>query len=191
LTKPLLTAWVGATYAEYSYLVLILMAASLIDTSQWPAGFVLQGMARHHSLAGMTIASGVSNLILSILLVNRLGLTGVALGTLIPTTIICIGFVTPYAMRVIGVSVQEMYAKVLLPSLLPVIPMGIVMIVLQEIIKPASILLMLVVAAAASAVYLAAYLSLGANEFERGIVRNVSMEILSRVRSLSKVSERS
>ena len=191
LTKPLLTAWVGAAYAEYSYLVLILMAASLIDTSQWPAGFVLQGMARHHSLAGMTIASGVSNLILSILLVNRLGLTGVALGTLIPTAIICIGFVTPYAMRVIGVSVQEMYAKVLLPSLLPVIPMGIAMIVLQEIIKPASLLLMLVVAAVAAVIYLAAYISLGANEFERGIVRNVLMEILSRLRSLSKVSERS
>lgn len=191
LTKPLLTAWVGEAYAEYSYLVLILIAASVIDTSQWPAGFVLQGMARHHPLAGMTIASGVSNLILSIFLVSRLGLTGVALGTLIPTTIICIGFVTPYAMRVIGVGVREMYAKVLLPSLLPIIPMSIVMIVLQEVLRPTSILLILLVAAVGPVIYLAGYIGLRANEFERGIFRNALTEILSRVRSLTKAFERS
>lgn len=191
LVKPLLTAWVGATYAEYSYLVLILITASLIDTSQWPAGFVLQGIARHHPLAGMTIASGLSNLILSILLVNRLGLPGVALGTLIPTAVICIGFVTPYAMRVIGVSIREMYANVLLPSVLPMIPMSIVMIVLTEIVQPASIFLILLVAGVGLIVYAAGYLALAANEFERGAIRNALSEALSRVRSLSKASERS
>jgi len=191
LTKPLLTAWVGAAYAEYSYLVVILIVASLIDTSQWPAGFVLQGMARHHPLAGMTIASGVSNLILSILLVNRLGLLGVALGTLIPTTVICIGFVTPYAMREIGVGGQEMYARVLLPSLLPIFPMIIIMLVIRGIVQPISLLPILLVAAVGPIIYLAGYLGLEANEFERSICRNAWAELISRVRSLTKASERS
>jgi O-antigen/teichoic acid export membrane protein len=182
---------VGAEYASYSYLVVILIAASLIDTSTWPAGFVLQGMARHSPLAAMTIGSGVANLILSILLVQRFGLTGVALGTLLPTTIICLGFVTPYAMRVIGTSARDMYTKVLLPTLLPVIPMSIIIIVLRVVIQPSSLIMILLVGAAGPLVYFAVYLRMGANEFERGIMHKAFTDILSRTGFRSKASERS
>lgn len=190
LVKPLLTAWVGAEYASYSYLVVILIAAGLIDTSTWPAGFVLQGMAKHAPLAVMTIASGVANLILSILLVGRFGLMGVALGTLFPTTIICLGFVTPYAMRVIGTSVQDMYTKVLLPTLLPAIPMSIILIVLREIIQPSSLIMILLVGAVGPLVYFSVYLNMEANEFEIGILRKALTDVLTRAGFRSKASER-
>jgi O-antigen/teichoic acid export membrane protein len=187
LGSSILTVWVGAEYAAYSYLVVILVTATLIDTSQWPAGFILQGMARHSPLAIMTIASGVSNLILSILLVNRLGLLGVALGTLVPTTIICIGFVTPYAMRVIGVPVRDLYFKVLHPTLLPIIPMILVMVALREWLHPESLLWIGVIAAAGSLVYLAVYLLMHGNEFEKEVLRKLYQQIISRGKS--KTSE--
>jgi O-antigen/teichoic acid export membrane protein len=171
LAQPILTVWVGAIYAEYAYLLVILVIASLIDTSQWPAGFVLQGMARHHPLATMTIASGIVNLVLSVILVNYIGLLGVALGTLIPTTIICIGFVAPYAMRVIGVSGQDMVTKILGPVLLPAVPMSLLMLLLKQIIDPASLLGLLLVAGIGVLPYPASYLLLKANEFERNIFR--------------------
>ena len=180
LIKPLLTAWVGVEYASYSYLVIILVVASLIDTSTWPAGFVLQGMTRHSPLAAMTITSGVANLVLSILLVQSFGLVGVALGTLLPTTVICLGFVTPYAMRVIGASVRDMYTKVLWPTLLPIVPMSLLLIVLREIIKPSSLAVILLVAAVSPLVYFALYLRMGANEFERGIMHKIFTDILAR-----------
>jgi O-antigen/teichoic acid export membrane protein len=191
LVKPLLTAWVGVEYASYSYLVVILVVASLIDTSTWPAGFVLQGMARHSPLAGMTIAAGIANLILSILLVQRFGLLGVALGTLLPTTIICLGFVFPYAMRVIGTSVKDMYAKVLWPTLLPLIPMSILLIILREIFRPSSLIMILALGAVGPLVYLAVYLRIGANEFEREIAHKIFTEILFRTGLRFKASERS
>jgi O-antigen/teichoic acid export membrane protein len=191
LGKPILTAWVGAEYGAYSYLVVILVTATLIDTSQWPAGFILQGMARHSPLAIMTIASGVSNLILSILLVTRLGLMGVALGTLVPTTIICLGFVTPYAMRVIGVPVKDIYLKVLHPTLLPVIPMMLVMAALREWIHPVSFVWIIVIATLGSMVYLAIYLLMGGNDFEKKILRKVYLQIITLGKSHSKASERS
>jgi O-antigen/teichoic acid export membrane protein len=190
LVKPLLNAWVGTEYVGYSYLVVILVIASLIDTSTWPAGFVLQGMARHAPLAAMTIGSGIANITLSILLVNRLGLLGVALGTLIPTTVICLGFVIPYAMQVIGTSARDMYTKVLWPSLLPLIPMSIVMIVLREIIHPASLIMILMVAAVGPLVYLAVYLRMGTNEFERSVVQKITEKSMSRIMDRSKSAER-
>jgi hypothetical protein len=148
-------------------------------------------MAKHSPLAAMTIASGIANFTLSILLVNRLGLLGVALGTLIPTTVICIGFVTPYAMRVIGTSARDMYTKVLQPSLLPLIPMGIIMIVLRETLEPASLIMILIVAAVGTLVYISVYLRIGANEFERGVVHKITEKIMSRMGFRTRAPERS
>jgi O-antigen/teichoic acid export membrane protein len=188
--KDILTLWIGANYAQYAYLILILVTASLIDTSQWPAGFVLQGMAKHHPLAIMTIASGVTNLIISILLVGRFNLMGVALGTLIPTTIVCIGFVTPYAMRMIGVGIKEMYAKVLQPAILPSIPMGIGMILLREVLPAPSMFLLLLLAMVGLLIYLAVYLLLKENDYERKLFIKVLETITVQARLRLKVAAR-
>jgi O-antigen/teichoic acid export membrane protein len=193
LAKPLLTLWIGAAYAPYSYLILILVTASLIDTSQWPAGAVLQGMAKHHPLAAMTVASGVANLTISILLVGRLNLMGVALGTLIPTTIVCLGFVTPYAMRVIGVSLVELYTRVLQPTILPAIPMVIVIFLLMNVLPTGSLLFLALIAGAGSLTFVAAYLVLKENDYERklflSIVENISNIARSRLNIAAKRNE--
>lgn len=89
LAPPILTLWVGAEYADYAYLVTILTVASLIDTSQWPAGSILQGVARHRPLALISIGAGIANVALSMALVQSFGLTGVAVGTLVPTIVAC------------------------------------------------------------------------------------------------------
>jgi O-antigen/teichoic acid export membrane protein len=193
LAKPLLTLWIGAAYAPYSYLVLILVTASLIDTSQWPAGAVLQGMAKHHALAIMTIASGIANLTISILLVGRLNLMGVALGTLIPTTIVCIGFVTPYAMRVIGVDVMELYTRVLQPAILPAIPMGILMLILMNVLSAYSLFILLLIAGVGSLTYVVCYLLLKENEYERKLfmstVKIITIVAKSRLKIVEKRNE--
>ena len=186
--KYILTLWIGAPYAQYSYLVLILVTASLIDTIQWPAGFVLQGMAKHHPLAIMTVASGVVNLTISILLVGRWNLMGVAIGTLIPTTIVCIGFVTPYAMRTIGVGVKEMYARVLLPALLPSIPMAVGMIVLKGAIPPSSIFAIFLPAMVGLLIYLAGYLLLKENDYERKLFLTILEHITVTAKSHLKIA---
>ena len=187
LAKPILTVWVGIAYADYSYLILILVAASLIDTSTWPAGFVLQGMAKHKPLAIMTIGAGVGNLALSILLVHHLGLMGVALGSLIPTIIVCIGFVTPYAMRVIGVSAREIYAKILRPAIFPSIPMCIVMIFLREVTHPSSFILILILSAVGSLSYLAIYIFTRGNEYERDLIHRILINIVNRAKLYLKL----
>ena len=84
---------------------------------------------------------------LSIILAHFAGLVGVALGTLIPTTIVCLGFVLPYAMREIGVSLREAMAEMFLPTLLPILPMIITVYGLQKLLQPLSIVATAAVAA--------------------------------------------
>ncbi len=188
LAGPLLTAWVGAEYASYSYLVLTLTVAGLIDTSQWPAGHVLQGMARHQPLAFMSVVSGIANLILSLILVQRFGLVGVAVGTLIPTTIECLLFVMPYTMRVLGVGWHEMLGQVLLPALVPAIPSALVIYVLRETFPLNSWPAIAAVALVGLMAYVVAYLSLGATSLERQTYGELARSTLQLARTRLKPS---
>ena len=171
----ILNAWVGEAYTEYSHLVIILTLSSLITTSQWPAGSILQGMGKHRLLALMATCSGVANLALSIALIYPLGLTGVALGTLIPTSIECIGFVLPYAMRTIDIRITDAFKEIFLPAFLPALPMAIMLYGVQKILMPSSLLSIMVVAGIGLLVYAVGYLSVGACEAERATCRSIAL----------------
>ena len=167
LAEPILTAWVGADYASGADLVGILILASFLDTSQWPAGSVLQGMGRHRPLAIIALVTGLTNLILSLVLVQYLGLMGVALGTLIPTSIGCMGFVLPYAMRVIGVSAREVLNEIVLPVFIPAIPMALVLYVWRHMLQPSAMVSLLTAGGVSIVVYMMGYLSAGVCKAER------------------------
>src|SRR5439155_2145962 len=117
-------------------------------------------------------------LALSIALICPLGLTGVALGTLIPTSIECIGFVLPYALRVIGVRATEALKEILLPASLPTVPMAITLYVSQKMLEPSSLLSIIVVAGIGVLVYTIGYLSFGACEAERETCRSFALSTI-------------
>ncbi len=173
LARPFITIWVGAPYGQYDYLVLILVAASFLVTSQWPGGAILQGMGRHRILALITLCSALVNLGLSLILVHPFGLTGVALGTLIPTTIENLGFVLPYALRVNGVSFRAALTESLLPALLPAVPMAAVLYLLRVVMRPDSFVAIALIGGVALLVYVGGYWLVGAGQAEREFGRDM------------------
>jgi O-antigen/teichoic acid export membrane protein len=173
LSRPLLTLWVGAAYAETNYLVLVLTIAGLIDISQWPAVSILTGMARHQPLAAIAIGSGLTNLALSLVLVQYLGILGVALGTLIPVAIECLGFVLPYALRIIDVRMSELLRAVMWPAMAPALPMIATLYLLQDTFAPTSLFSLATIAAVGLLVYGLGYLIIGASPTERKLYRTL------------------
>jgi O-antigen/teichoic acid export membrane protein len=182
LAQPLLTLWVGAAYADTTVLVLILTVAGLIDVSQWPAGFVLMGMARHRPLAISALCAGLLNLALSLILVRRYGVTGVALGTLIPVALENLAFVMPYTLRKIGVSfpqaVREMYA----PAILPALPTVLFLLWARSTFDLASWLALAAVGGTAVAIYAGVYLLIGASGPERRMYSGFAFSTLNLAR---------
>jgi O-antigen/teichoic acid export membrane protein len=172
LARPILAAWVGADYADYAPLVVILTLAGLIDTAQWPAVSILQGMARYRPVGLMAIGSALANLGLSLVLVRPFGLTGVALGTLIPTCVEGFLFVTPYAMRVMRVGPADLFGKSLAPALLPAVPLVLLLAACAPFV-PAALPVIACVVAGGALVYAVAYLLLGATSAERQLCRHV------------------
>lgn len=178
LARSVLSVWVGAAYAPYAHIVIILTLASLIDTSLWPAGAVLQGMGRYRPIALLSSGTALANLILSLALVRSVGLTGVALGTLIPTTVVSFGLAFPYAMRSIGVTADEALKRIFLPALLPAVPMAVMLYTLERIVAPASLFSVAGIACVGLLVYALGYLSLGATELERQICHGLVLNTI-------------
>ena len=102
LGKSIIEAWVGARYiTSYSILVLLLIPRSLY-LAQSTSNKILLGMGQHRILAFVLLLEGGVNLLLSLVLVRRFGITGVALGTAIPLACTSLLFLPRHACRVLG-----------------------------------------------------------------------------------------
>jgi peptidoglycan biosynthesis protein MviN/MurJ (putative lipid II flippase) len=126
----------------------------------------------------LSLTSAFVNLGLSIWLVQSFGLAGVAIGTLIPTSIECLCFVLPYAVRKIGVSWQAVCTEIFLPSVAPVIPMAVILYGLVKFLQPDSYLSILVVGVIGLVVYAVGYLMTGAADSERQILRRLFQKVV-------------
>jgi O-antigen/teichoic acid export membrane protein len=101
LGKSIIEAWVGAKYVtSYSVLVLLLVPRS-IYLAQSTSNKILLGMGQHRILAFVLLLEGGVNLALSLFLVRRFGIIGVALGTAIPLACTSIFFLPRHACRVL------------------------------------------------------------------------------------------
>ncbi len=170
LAGRILTVWVGSGYAAEAGLVVILTAAAIVDTSLWPAGYILQGMNRHRPLALIALASALANVGLSIVLARTVGLIGVALGTLIPTSLEACLLVTPLATRLLGVSPVALLKQAILPAAWPCIPTGLLLFLLDEMLDLTSLPLLALAGGCAVTLYFACYLGLGATSRERRLI---------------------
>lgn len=167
LAAPILSAWVGPQYAPYSYLVAILGVALVIDTSITPAGSVLQAMDHLRPVAIASMCSGVANLLLSMILVHFIGLAGVAFGTLIPTTVECLGFVLIYTMRILDVTVLQVLKEIVAPVSLPIIPTIGGLWLIAPHLKGWSFLAIIALSGLTMSMYGTMYLLTGASALER------------------------
>jgi O-antigen/teichoic acid export membrane protein len=166
LAEPFLDAWVGARYASGAQIVLILTGASLVDMMLWPAASMLLGSNRHRTMAWISAASAVLNLALSIVLVRHMGVTGVALGTLIANVVEC-AIMLPYGMRRHDVSMGVALRRVFAAPALALIPTVLVLFGLRELLDPGSLVAVAGIAAIATAAYTAVFIAIMGDGPER------------------------
>ena len=188
LAPQILAAWVGAQYSPYAYLVVILTAGVGIDIALWPAGSILQGMARQRAFAISALCTAAANLALSIILLQHVGLAGVALGTLIPAAFEAV-FVLSWTSRILIVGVVSVLKEILLPPLIPLIPTCFLLLVFAQILHSPSLLLLLVISAAAGLTYAGGYVVFGASAYERRAYQGLMRDALRYARTRASASQ--
>jgi O-antigen/teichoic acid export membrane protein len=136
LAGPIIHVWVGRELPQMSGAVPVLQVLALVTVIRVGAGTAttfLKGANRHQLLAAASVATGIANLALSVALVRPLGLTGVALGTLIPLALSTMFVVFPAACRRAGLSLWRLISHSILPATWPAVVVGAV----YELVLPA------------------------------------------------------
>jgi O-antigen/teichoic acid export membrane protein len=137
LGKSVIEAWVGARYVATSYpVLLVLIIPSTLMLAQSASGRILFGMAKHKSLAVVTIMEGCANLFLSILLVRRFGILGDAAGTAIPLACTTLFFLPRHLCRVLKLPISVYLREAFLMPLMLCGPLVAVLLLMRRWFVP-------------------------------------------------------
>jgi len=114
--RAFILRWMGTPYLDAFAVLAILLFGLFFHTLLEPSVTLLYGLSKHRFYAIAAATEGVCNLILSIILVRRFGLIGVALGTTIPLVINSVFIIPLYTNRVLGLATST-YARAIVPAI--------------------------------------------------------------------------
>jgi O-antigen/teichoic acid export membrane protein len=121
-----ISLWMGPQYAHSSGIVLIILSVPLFFAyANRTASAIAFGVEKHKVSAIWAVGEGVANLILSIILVRRYGIYGVAIGTLVPSLIAQLVFWPRYISELVGLSSFDVVWRVWAPMFLAGVPFAI------------------------------------------------------------------
>ena len=184
LADPLIHAWLrdkAGTMTATAPIVQILAIAVAIRVGNATGTTVLKGAGQHRMLAFVNLATGVVNLVLSILLIKPFGLLGVAYGTLIPIAATSMFVLYPAACRRVGLSVWFAVAHSVLPAVWPATVVGMLLLMTRHI-SSGTLLAVVLQAAAASVLYLALFFAVAIGRHDRALYTSKALELMGRRR---------
>lgn len=117
--EPLIHAWVGAEFADSVPVLQLLALTVIIRVAAATPATVLKGSGGHRLLSITNVTAAAANLGLSLLLVQRLGLLGVALGTLLPITIASLLVTFPAGCRRVALPLGRAWREAVWPAVWP------------------------------------------------------------------------
>ena len=174
LARPLLQAWVGRSFdsRELDAAVLVLQILSLtviVRVGSATSSTLLKGAGHHRLLAVTNVSTAVVNLVLSIALIGRFQLTGVAIGTLLPVSLGGLLILVPAGCARVGVTVRRAWVEAVWPAVWPCVPMVFWALAMRT--RPDTSLIAVGVAAASSTgVYVLFFLRFSTTPSERALL---------------------
>lgn len=132
LAEPALHAWVGAGFSDAKLVVVYLVSALLLGTLSRAGLLMLSGTGDYRLVTVLVWSEAVLNIGLSIILGKAIGLTGVALATLISTAIVSTTIGVPLICRSFGVHL----GRFLIPIARAHIPAVIGAVLVSRLIAP-------------------------------------------------------
>ncbi|HSE97221.1 MAG TPA: oligosaccharide flippase family protein [Blastocatellia bacterium] len=179
MAGPLVHLWVGPAFAGSVPIIHILAAVVIYRVGNATATTLLKGAGHHRLLAFSNLAIGVMNLVLSLALVGRYGLVGVAIGTLIPLAAVSMFVLFPAACRRTQVSIGHALREAVWPALWPAMLMAAFLLISREL-SGTGLAWIAVEAIAAGILYVAVFLGLAIRREERHWYLNKSRQLFRR-----------
>jgi O-antigen/teichoic acid export membrane protein len=176
-----ISLWMGPEYAPQATAVLrVLCTAYLMGLPHYCISSVLYGVGKHDIMARWRGVEAAINIVLSVILVNYIGLIGVAIGTLVSHVFVTALVLPLKITRVLGLGLWAYYEAVYVRPLLSAVPFAVVCYLIEVYLRPGSLVTFFVYVGLGLAFYVvpAWFIALGPQD--RGLVRSRLGSLLPR-----------
>ncbi len=154
LGKEFITIWMGREYAQSSGDVLLILTISqIIAMAQFSSGSILYGLNRHRYLAFMLLGEAVCKIIISLALVGKNGIVGVALGTAMPEIVVYLFLLPWYISKITKCSLAKYFRESFYLPLLSSIPFAGLLCIFKIYFPPVSWIVFVLEISSALTVY--------------------------------------
>lgn len=173
--KAFIGFWVGSeNFAGYGVLV-TLVAMSLVHAIGTPTVNVIQGIGKNKAITVSEVVNACLNVFLSIVLLKRYGIVGVALGTLIASLLTSFWVLMYSAKKHIGLDVKRYFCFALMPPLLAGAVTAMIAMVMRKVMPLPESMLALVICCALlvlvyGVVYTVFFISSGERRFYQDFI---------------------
>ena len=136
---PLILQWMGPGFAAGIVPLYVLAVTGVILVGQGPLGNILLGTGRHKLVAFVSLGEALANLALSLVLVRRFGMLGVAIGTAVPIFVANLFILMPVACRQVQVPLATFLKAVLAAPVAGALPAIATCVLLRSLYPPHSL----------------------------------------------------
>lgn len=179
LANSVVQIWVGPSFSQSAVVLHVLCVVVAIRVGTATSAVILKGAGQHRLLAISNITTAVCNLALSILLVQRYGLIGVAFGTLLPMVIIPSFVVVPAACRRVNIAIVTILRESVWPAAWPAVVMALFL-TWSRTLGDGNLILVVAQAALAASIYVSLFLGFAISREERLWYVGKAREVLGR-----------
>jgi O-antigen/teichoic acid export membrane protein len=174
--RSFIGVWMGPQYSKASGTVLAILATGLLFSLQNDTSAAITwGVEKHKETAKWAIGEAVANLTLSIVLARKIGIYGVAIGTLVPNLFVQLVLWPRYVSQFVDVSYIQVFRNVWGPVFLCSIPFALASYAVEILFPPRNVLIFILQTAALMPIF---WLVVGLTFRE-----NLKRQILPRLKS--------
>jgi O-antigen/teichoic acid export membrane protein len=154
--SPLISRWMGPEFGASVLPLQVLAVTGIVLVGQGPLDNILLGTGRHRLVAFVAMGEAFANLVLSVLLVGRYGILGVAIGTAVPVIAANLFILLPAGCRQVQLPVRDFVRTVAFAPAVGAAIATLASVALRSVFPPLSILGIVLEGAAVGVAYLIA-----------------------------------
>ena len=117
LARPFFANWIDPEHVQSGTILSILVVPQFFNIGARFGHCILVGMARIGTFNTAALIAGLVNLLLSVIFIQRWGIVGVAVGTLIPMVIVDAVWFVLYMGRLLDVSPLRIWTRSIAPGI--------------------------------------------------------------------------
>jgi O-antigen/teichoic acid export membrane protein len=169
--RQAMEVWLGPGHEDALPVLYIFLGVFLVSAVQNPSGAILKGIGRAKALSISVLVEYAANIVLSLLLIPRIGVTGAAVGTLVPALINDLVVIPWLVCRALDVDYRGFVFKALAGAAGAGLATLAVLLPLSFLLDRASILNVVLGGAASLLLFGLFYLLFGASNAERAMLK--------------------